>query len=241
MSPHNICLIFTCRFAAFQLKSTSFSVKSVPIMTVVNLHHTLTLKLLNLPSTTLNTRLPIFDGDTRNYPTTSSSTTSMNSFNINFNPQPPKDPSKIYNNNNGFVNTLTSTSVPLTYEEPIYVNNFDDNYKFPYTKNPFFNGNTQVLLPSQPSEVPPEPASPPPAPTFNYYGNNNNRQPYRKVCGRLGGNGLVVNGDRVLPGSYPWLVAIYRTTSIGLEFTCGGTLISDRHVVSGKRNLSPGP
>jgi len=44
---------------------------------------------------------------------------------------------------------------------------------------------------------------------------------------------LVVKGEKVPRGSWPWLSAIFLTTPTGLEFQCGGTLISQQHVITG--------
>jgi Trypsin len=42
-----------------------------------------------------------------------------------------------------------------------------------------------------------------------------------------------VNGNAVKRGDWPWLTAIFVTTQTGLEFICGGTLISKNHVITG--------
>ncbi|KAJ8711116.1 hypothetical protein PYW07_008358 [Mythimna separata] len=43
---------------------------------------------------------------------------------------------------------------------------------------------------------------------------------------------LVYKGQSYERGRMPWLVAIFRTKRKSLEFRCGGTLVSDRHVVT---------
>ncbi|KAJ8712627.1 hypothetical protein PYW08_007931 [Mythimna loreyi] len=43
---------------------------------------------------------------------------------------------------------------------------------------------------------------------------------------------LVYKGQSYERGRIPWLVAIFRTKRKGLEFRCGGTLVTDRHVVT---------
>jgi hypothetical protein len=45
--------------------------------------------------------------------------------------------------------------------------------------------------------------------------------------------GLVVGGKEVKRGDWPWLVAFVHTQEN--LFFCGGSLISDRHVLSGER------
>ncbi|KAK9753134.1 Serine protease gd N-terminus [Popillia japonica] len=53
------------------------------------------------------------------------------------------------------------------------------------------------------------------------------------VCGKsLSTNSLIANGQPVISGYYPWLVALYNIRQLNLEFTCGGSLISNRHVVT---------
>lgn len=55
------------------------------------------------------------------------------------------------------------------------------------------------------------------------------------VCGKsLSTNSLIANGQPVISGYYPWLVALYNIRQLNLEFTCGGSLISNRHVVTGR-------
>ncbi|KAJ8712773.1 hypothetical protein PYW08_008077 [Mythimna loreyi] len=55
-------------------------------------------------------------------------------------------------------------------------------------------------------------------------------------CGTVsGGNNrlpLIYNGAAYDRGEVPWLVAVYKTEQASLRFVCGGTLVSDRHVVS---------
>ena len=44
--------------------------------------------------------------------------------------------------------------------------------------------------------------------------------------------GLIVGGDYIQRGQYPWLCAIHDTVSD--EFFCGSTLISKKHVLTGE-------
>jgi hypothetical protein len=61
--------------------------------------------------------------------------------------------------------------------------------------------------------------------------------PNRVECGMAaGGNDkvpLIQNGLSYERGEWPWLVAVYKRNDGSLTFKCGGTLISDRHVVTG--------
>ncbi|CAB3365307.1 Hypothetical predicted protein [Cloeon dipterum] len=45
-------------------------------------------------------------------------------------------------------------------------------------------------------------------------------------------NQLVVNGNSLRRGSWPWLAAIFVTTGTGQRFQCGATLISKQHVIT---------
>ncbi|XP_023020664.2 serine protease gd isoform X1 [Leptinotarsa decemlineata] len=57
--------------------------------------------------------------------------------------------------------------------------------------------------------------------------------PYENICGRsVSTNELVVHGDTVPRGAYPWLAAIFWVKPTGLNYMCSGSLISDRHVVT---------
>lgn len=46
-------------------------------------------------------------------------------------------------------------------------------------------------------------------------------------------NLLVHRGNRVKPGDWPWMVGLF-VSRIDLEFQCGGSLVTDKHVVTGK-------
>lgn len=45
---------------------------------------------------------------------------------------------------------------------------------------------------------------------------------------------LIYNGQGYARGDWPWLVAIYKRKDGSLSFACSGTLVSDRHVVTGE-------
>jgi hypothetical protein len=57
-----------------------------------------------------------------------------------------------------------------------------------------------------------------------------------KTCGLVHkGSGLIVNGAEFRRGSFPWLVALmYVGDNSPSKFFCGGTLISAKHVLTGK-------
>lgn len=58
-----------------------------------------------------------------------------------------------------------------------------------------------------------------------------------EICGRpsqidVRFNLLVAKGEITEPGDWPWLVAIFLSR-VNLEFRCAGSLISNRHVLTG--------
>lgn len=53
------------------------------------------------------------------------------------------------------------------------------------------------------------------------------------VCGMVATpNVLVMGGNEVSRGEFPWLVIIYIRTSTQLSYLCGGSLITSRHVLT---------
>ncbi|KAL4703504.1 hypothetical protein ACJJTC_018088 [Scirpophaga incertulas] len=89
--------------------------------------------------------------------------------------------------------------------------------------NPYATQRPQWQQP-QPPPAPPA-TSRPPATEF----------PSRVECGIVAGNEkvpLVQNGQHFERGEWPWLVAVYKRTAGGLSFKCGGTLVSDKHIVT---------
>ncbi|KAG8283297.1 serine-type endopeptidase activity protein [Homalodisca vitripennis] len=58
--------------------------------------------------------------------------------------------------------------------------------------------------------------------------------PGREICGLSPANGRrVVNGHPAELGAWPWMAALgYRSPKKPLEWLCGGSLISDRYVVT---------
>lgn len=53
-----------------------------------------------------------------------------------------------------------------------------------------------------------------------------------KVCGTAHGNSRIVGGSEAIPGSYPWMAAIYIQTGASWSQACGGALVSHKHVVT---------
>jgi secreted trypsin-like serine protease len=57
------------------------------------------------------------------------------------------------------------------------------------------------------------------------------------TCGKVSiRSGLVVNGEATQPGEFPFLTALYKLETD--QFFCAGSLITRRHVLTGKKNKS---
>lgn len=55
------------------------------------------------------------------------------------------------------------------------------------------------------------------------------------ACGiSKGSSGFIVRGQKISRGDFPWAVALLFTGNVPPSFFCGGTLISETFVVSGK-------
>ncbi|XP_026271853.2 uncharacterized protein LOC113202028 [Frankliniella occidentalis] len=63
---------------------------------------------------------------------------------------------------------------------------------------------------------------------------------HQDECGRAwsGANPLVTRGAAAVRGRWPWLVALFkklgRRDQVGLNFECGASLVSERHVITGE-------
>lgn len=58
--------------------------------------------------------------------------------------------------------------------------------------------------------------------------------PYQNICGRsVATNSLVVHGNAVPAGAYPWLAALFAVKDTGLNYMCSASLFSEKHVVTG--------
>lgn len=57
------------------------------------------------------------------------------------------------------------------------------------------------------------------------------------MCGksfRQGVTSLVINGAPAERGEFPWLIAYYNFVNGNFNFVCGGSLISEKAVVTGE-------
>ena len=60
----------------------------------------------------------------------------------------------------------------------------------------------------------------------------------KRVCGKPAkAKGFIVNGADFKRGEFPWMVAMLNKLKNPAEFFCAGTLISTRHVITGKKQM----
>ncbi|KAJ8921254.1 hypothetical protein NQ315_013726 [Exocentrus adspersus] len=229
----------------------------VPVLTTINLQHSLqvdTQPLIsasdssrgspnnvddypkdNIPVTRIggNTRNPNLGNNQYDFNPPAPKDTGSPVRNINFNPQLPKDPSKIYAGN-PFLNSLSSTSNPIK-------RNDGDSGTAPSRVNPVITlSTTEVSVVGRKDDV--QVSIPKTGTSINSPSGTNinlvskgksSSNPYENVCGRtVATNSLVINGSAVPRGAYPWLVALFGVKATGLNYMCSGSLISDRHVVT---------
>ena len=59
-----------------------------------------------------------------------------------------------------------------------------------------------------------------------------------RVCGKPAkAKGLIVNGEEFKRGEFPWMVALLNKRKNPAQFFGAGTLISTRHVITGKNQM----
>lgn len=63
-----------------------------------------------------------------------------------------------------------------------------------------------------------------------------NRNSEETECGQSLTNiqHLVIGGQNVREGQFPWLVALMYRQNSNYKYRCAGTLVSDRHIITGK-------
>ncbi|XP_018579158.1 serine protease gd-like [Anoplophora glabripennis] len=221
-------------------RGPKISMRLVPVHTTINLQHTLQVDVQPLISSSDSSQgspnnfdRPTKDNppDTRlsgnpkrgtnsgnnqfnfNPPPTKSTNNPV--MNINFNPQMPKDPSKIYAGN-PFLNSLTTTVAPVKRIDEAAPPQTTPAIEVRVTEKPMLVERTDTSQSNNEKE-----------------GQSSSINPYDSVCGRtVVTNSLVINGNAVLRGAYPWLVAMFGVKATGLNYMCSGSLISDKHVVT---------
>ncbi|XP_045466369.1 serine protease gd-like isoform X1 [Harmonia axyridis] len=208
-----------------------YSLSTVPVLTTIHLLHMLNINVTPLVSS------PAFDQ--ANPFNTDSSSKGLNErnemvkFNINTdnfdNPRyfKPKDvrkvPKIIYK--------------PLTDENPYSDNPFlkrlSSTTSRPIKENPFFTlaPSTEPVFEITPKAI--NTVSPKSQPGADLSSRDSSWQLVSKVCGLpVIINSLILHGKAVSRGAYPWLVAIFHTSDVGLSYKCTGVLISKKHVVT---------
>lgn len=61
-----------------------------------------------------------------------------------------------------------------------------------------------------------------------------------RTCGSsIRNSGLVVHGTSFSRGNFPWIVALINTKDRANKFFCAGTLVSNRHVITGENRDLP--
>lgn len=81
--------------------------------------------------------------------------------------------------------------------------------------------------------------TPTPSPKVIVYPINERRSQIEEsledICGKPILNSLAARGEEIRMGDHPWLAALWHMDKQNrLHFQCGGSVISDRHVVTGK-------
>ncbi|XP_071564067.1 ovochymase-2-like [Temnothorax nylanderi] len=200
------------------------------IMTTITLEHTLYLpNVLSqnfLPSrqNSKPTPRPSFERNTPKRSTTLSEGIGNNVF---LNIIPSQSPPQYNNNNNVFLR-------PTPAQQASQHNNNNNNNIFlrPTPTNMYNN----IFLRPTPAQPVPQPApQPAPQPDNNNNNNNNNNDNNYNECGISGRSGgtnlLIANGQRTLPGQWPWLAALFVVRN-GYEFQCAGSVLTTRHVLT---------
>ncbi|XP_030755177.1 serine protease gd-like [Sitophilus oryzae] len=125
----------------------------------------------------------------------------------------------------------------------------------PYAQNPFLSGLLSTRQPStQPKQKPIHNQPSPKIPlqintsiTGSIVPQNIKNNDMSKICGRpVVPTHLIVKGQSVPRGAYPWLVAMFliiiqqgqKNVRLEYKYICGGSLISNKHVVTDYRTGS---
>lgn len=168
---------------------------------------------------------------------------------------PRSKPSNNQGNNPWFFLNIGAQDV--TTKGPVYVPNFMDNFMNNFMSNftSNFGSNSNVLQrtttettppirrPSQPNPPIRRPTLPnPPVNTGPAAepddGSWLSSYKYNNICGLPGMQQVthtIIGGKDTVDGEFPWIVAIFHYKERNrLEYQCGGSLISDRHVLTGE-------
>ncbi|KRT85154.1 Trypsin [Oryctes borbonicus] len=240
-------------------------IKRVPILTTINLQHSLKISSLSLASPHNGPIYPPNRYPNGNNIDHSSDPTKNNggNFILHFGAPPqqqyPNNPFlsrpvgsvSATGNSNPFLTFLDperpQMNRPVPQDKPQDSTFFDvvtsiqnnpflnpDKPNIPATPRPRPIVTTTEKAPVTPEEPPEIDATPEELPQIDIRANLN------EVCGKsLSTNSLIANGQPAIRGYYPWLTALYTIKQLNLEFTCGGSLISNRHVVTAAHCMRP--
>lgn len=192
----------------------------VQILTTVNLQHLLT---TNIQTQTRN-KFPIPNDYDFNPTLPKSNNEFVQIYNIDFNPQPPEQTNIPIRYLNGERINISSTPNLLPSNSMIRSNGQI------YKNNPFLNKppNFDSAAQNYPVKTDLVYFTPPLLPQVK-----NKKQNLREICGiSYRGNYLIANGGDVAKYTYPWVVAIYTIWKKKANFSCAGTLISNKHVIT---------
>lgn len=71
---------------------------------------------------------------------------------------------------------------------------------------------------------------------YDYYRYNNRYRQQPRGGGSCGMtfrvNQLIVHGEEIEEGTFPWMAAVFAIRSNGPTFICGGTLVSQKHIIT---------
>ncbi|XP_024871500.1 uncharacterized protein LOC112454375 [Temnothorax curvispinosus] len=223
------------------------------IVTTITLEHTLYLPNVlsqNFLPSRQNSKPTPRPSSERNTPKRSTTATLSQGIgsNIFLNLIPSQSPPQYNNNNNN--NNIFLRPTPAQQASQHNNNNNNNNIFLKPTPTNMYNNIFLRPNPAKPVSQPaPQPApqpvpQPAPQPDNNNNNNNNNNDNNYNECGISGRSGgtnlLIANGEKTLPGQWPWLAALFVVRN-GYEFQCAGSVLTTRHVLTAAHCLKLGP
>lgn len=127
----------------------------------------------------------------------------------------------------------TSGQIPLSYQPSVFMKQPDLTGFTNYVESRFQQSPTR----QQHSQFPTHPPVPK-QPEFTIESRSqepqNSLSRVNQICGTAAfiPRPLVVGGEAIEKGSWPWLVAVYLNDAKGLSFKCGGNLVTSRTVIT---------
>lgn len=154
---------------------------------------------------------------------------------INFQPEIPKE---TFIQNPFFTDLSTTTTTEKHGDvdrKSEFLQLFWIKPEIAVSKNPFLNGNVAPAKRHNDLSFPNAKVTTPVPLQSKQAEPSRNSSPFSNICGvTVVPNPLVVHGHIVPRGAFPWLVAMFGVTNTGLEYKCSGSLISNKHVITGK-------